>query len=362
MLNGLTECGVAKCHQYWPVAVGEELSPSTMKKVKLRVTLTSEEKEENFTIRKLLLTDLEVQLTFKLVCSCFHSPYLQSNDSREILQFHYTDWPDFGIPDSPSSFLGYVMEVRKSGSLELENYGPAIVHCSAGIGRSGTFCLVDSCLVMVRKISQNQSNSLLFQTEKGSAKINVQEVLLQMRKYRSGLIQTRDQLRFAYRAIIQGAKDILDLPNGDDDDGKEETDDRTASIKLEAPPRTKKRKGSDPPHTKVSAESASNSNNNLTSAPELRKRLREEKNKKMVETIKSMKEKQKKHESRLRTKNFLIKVGIFGLGLIATAGLVYYFWPAQLEVSNRVEESLVKLVKENVSLPDHSLMPRADGS
>lgn len=78
---------------------------------------------------------------------------LQTNDSREILQFHYTDWPDFGIPESPSSFLEFVTEVRSSGYLNLENYGPAVVHCSAGIGRSGTFCLVDSYLILVSSMS-----------------------------------------------------------------------------------------------------------------------------------------------------------------------------------------------------------------
>lgn len=58
-------------------------------------------------------------------------------------------WPDFGVPQSPMAFLHFLMVVRRSGALD-ENVGPPIVHCSAGIGRSGTFCLVDSCLVLVR--------------------------------------------------------------------------------------------------------------------------------------------------------------------------------------------------------------------
>lgn len=62
--------------------------------------------------------------------------------------FHYTTWPDFGVPQSPLAFLHFLMVVRRSGALD-ENVGPPVVHCSAGIGRSGTFCLVDLCLLLV---------------------------------------------------------------------------------------------------------------------------------------------------------------------------------------------------------------------
>ncbi|RMC15601.1 hypothetical protein DUI87_07803 [Hirundo rustica rustica] len=70
-------------------------------------------------------------------------------ESRMISHFHYTTWPDFGVPESPASFLNFLFKVRESGSLSPE-HGPAVVHCSAGIGRSGTFSLVDTCLVLKR--------------------------------------------------------------------------------------------------------------------------------------------------------------------------------------------------------------------
>ena len=275
------------------------------------------------------------------------------------------------------------MEVRSSGSLSLENYGPAVVHCSAGIGRSGTFCLVDSCLVMVRVLMIHVQVSLpdilspLPQVEKNqdSAKVKVQDVLLEMRKYRSGLIQTRDQLRFAYRAIIHGAKDILNVNTNEEEVHLNDED----NLPLVKSSREVRRNDNDP--SKGTSESppapaeGSTSNNNLTPATELRKRLREEKNRKMNEKIKSIKEKQKESESRLRTKNVLLKVGIFSLGLIATASLVYYFWPPSPEVLDPLdtvpspstvelhatEENLVQLIKDNVSLPGSNL-PRASGS
>lgn len=73
---------------------------------------------------------------------------LKTKETREILHFHYTTWPDFGVPESPASFLNFLFKVRESGCLNSDQ-GPVVVHCSAGIGRSGTFCLVDTCLLLV---------------------------------------------------------------------------------------------------------------------------------------------------------------------------------------------------------------------
>ncbi|XP_057253407.1 tyrosine-protein phosphatase non-receptor type 2 isoform X4 [Pezoporus wallicus] len=114
-----------------------------------------------------------------------------TGESRMIFHFHYTTWPDFGVPESPASFLNFLFKVRESGSLSPE-HGPAVIHCSAGIGRSGTFSLVDTFLVLMEK--------------KDSPSVDIKKVLLDMRKYRMGLIQTPDQLRFSYMAVIEGGK------------------------------------------------------------------------------------------------------------------------------------------------------------
>ncbi|XP_016117357.1 tyrosine-protein phosphatase non-receptor type 2-like [Sinocyclocheilus grahami] len=120
----------------------------------------------------------------------------KTGETREIYHFNYTTWPDFGVPESPASFLNFLFKVRESGSLGPEN-GPAVVHCSAGIGRSGTFSLVDTCLVLMDK-------------RKDPSSVDIQKVLLDMREYRMGLIQTPDQLRFSYMAVMEGAKSILE--------------------------------------------------------------------------------------------------------------------------------------------------------
>lgn len=73
---------------------------------------------------------------------------LKTNDAKTVIQFHYTAWPDFGVPKNPNTFLKFLHALQKGGNLERQT-NPPVVHCSAGIGRSGTFCLVDSCLLMV---------------------------------------------------------------------------------------------------------------------------------------------------------------------------------------------------------------------
>ncbi|XP_058987548.1 tyrosine-protein phosphatase non-receptor type 61F isoform X1 [Musca domestica] len=176
MLNKLMEKKQPKCHLYWPERKGPE-NALKLNEVKLTVEFLHWTEYKNFCVRWFKLTDL------------------QSNQSRNIIQFHYTTWPDFGVPSSPVAFLYFLKEVRASGALD-PNEGPAVVHCSAGIGRSGTFCLVDCCLVLVDKEGVNN--------------VSVQDVLYELRRYRMGLIQTADQLYFSYQAIIEGIKLLKD--------------------------------------------------------------------------------------------------------------------------------------------------------
>ncbi|XP_055840895.1 tyrosine-protein phosphatase non-receptor type 61F isoform X2 [Episyrphus balteatus] len=197
MLNKLLEKKQIKCHQYWPDKKGADNAMKLIE-VGLAVEYLRCEEYKNFSRRWFRLTDLE------------------SMQSREIIQFHYTNWPDFGIPSSPVAFLQFLKQVRDSGALE-PDVGPAVVHCSAGIGRSGTFCLVDCCLVLIDK--------------EGEDKVSVRDVLFEMRRYRMGLIQTADQLYFSYQAIIEGVKllkdpsfmDYDEIPNIPKDEPLDET-------------------------------------------------------------------------------------------------------------------------------------------
>ncbi|XP_017337325.1 tyrosine-protein phosphatase non-receptor type 2a [Ictalurus punctatus] len=174
MLNRVIEKGSEKCAQYWP---SEEEKQMYFSDTGFVVTVVTEDIETHYTTRLLGLQNIK------------------TGERRDLYHFHFTTWPDFGVPESPASFLDFLFKVRESGSLEPEN-GPAVVHCSAGIGRSGTFSLVDTCLVLMDK-------------RKDASSVDVQKVLLDMREYRMGLIQTPNQLRFSYMAIMEGAKCIL---------------------------------------------------------------------------------------------------------------------------------------------------------
>ncbi|XP_054620488.1 tyrosine-protein phosphatase non-receptor type 2 isoform X3 [Dunckerocampus dactyliophorus] len=173
MLNRVIEKGSEKCAQYWPMAEDREMA---FKDTRFSVTLLSEEIKSYYTTRVLELLNVH------------------TGEKREIHHFHYTTWPDFGVPESPASFLNFLFKVRESGALGAD-HGPAVVHCSAGIGRSGTFSLVDTCLVLMDKRKEPS--------------VDIKRVLLDMRKYRMGLIQTPDQLRFSFMAVLEGSKCIM---------------------------------------------------------------------------------------------------------------------------------------------------------
>ncbi|XP_005996564.3 tyrosine-protein phosphatase non-receptor type 2 isoform X2 [Latimeria chalumnae] len=174
MLNRVIEKESVKCAQYWPTEEGKK---QDFEDTGFCLTLISEDVKSYYTVRLLELENLKTK------------------EKREIYHFHYTTWPDFGVPESPASFLNFLFKVRESGSLNPE-HGAAVVHCSAGIGRSGTFLLVDTCLLLLEK-------------RKDPSSVDIKKVLLDLRKYRMGLIQTPDQLRFSYMAIIEGAKYIM---------------------------------------------------------------------------------------------------------------------------------------------------------
>nr|CAB3265280.1 tyrosine-protein phosphatase non-receptor type 2-like [Phallusia mammillata] len=177
MLNKVIEKGARKCHQYWPL---EMEMPMTFAEDGYEIELISEDNMANFIVRTLKLSRLD-----------------SSEEDRIIYQFHYIAWPDFGVPESPNAFLEFLTCVRSKKVLE-NDVGPPVIHCSAGIGRSGTFALVDTCLVFLEK----------------NIPFDIKDTLLEMRKYRMGLIQTAQQLRFSYLAIAECARRLMDDKDG----------------------------------------------------------------------------------------------------------------------------------------------------
>ncbi|KAA3677005.1 uncharacterized protein DEA37_0010204, partial [Paragonimus westermani] len=160
-----------------------------------------------------------IVLFFMIVRFCFCVLSVQTNEHHHVIHLHYTSWPDFGVPSSPSGMLNFLWAVRATGVLsDLEH--PAIVHCSAGVGRSGAFVLIDLALCLVSHSTFNQVDlpipntfaiTAMWQVEmrrvlKG---LDLGKLFLDLRRCRMGIIQTADQLRFCYSAVVRGADELL---------------------------------------------------------------------------------------------------------------------------------------------------------
>ena len=86
-----------------------------------------------------------------IICS-YGCAFVVQGTEREIYHFHFKSWPDHGVPQDPGAVLGFLSDVNtRQDKLvkEMMNPGPIIVHCSAGIGRTGTFIVIDILLNVI---------------------------------------------------------------------------------------------------------------------------------------------------------------------------------------------------------------------
>ena len=147
---------------------------------------------------------------------------------REVTHFHYTSWPDFGTPRTP---VGFIELVRNVGGTQ--EGSPILVHCSAGLGRSGVFVAVHSSLEAQKS---------------GAHRVDLATTVREMRKQRGGMIQTADQYRFCFEAVAEALDPILST----DEAPSEQTQSlgRTTSAKSDVPrPSSHPPPGGGAPHT-----------------------------------------------------------------------------------------------------------------
>ncbi|XP_062610487.1 uncharacterized protein LOC134272254 [Saccostrea cucullata] len=159
MLTNLIEGPKVKCHQYWPDE-GKDLEINPFS-----VTLVEEKVYAYFVQRKMTVRKKKV------------------TGSRTVVQYHFTRWPDHGTPNP----LNLVVFHRHFRHKIKPSQHPIIVHCSAGIGRTGTFIALD----------------VLSRYAKDKGKVNVIEYVKAMRRNRMTMIQNVDQYVFLYHALYE---------------------------------------------------------------------------------------------------------------------------------------------------------------
>lgn len=160
-----------KCDRYWP-----SVEERVMKAGVYTIEYIAVEMHDDFIITHLKLTNT------------------RSEVSRDIWHLQFISWPDFGTPTTATALLKYRENVLKKqlDAIELTGgptYPPIVVHCSAGVGRSGTFITIDICI----------------QKLETTGFVDVKSVVEKLREQRYLSIQTKDQYRFCYKSIVEYA-------------------------------------------------------------------------------------------------------------------------------------------------------------
>ncbi|XP_025972083.2 tyrosine-protein phosphatase non-receptor type 9 isoform X1 [Dromaius novaehollandiae] len=177
MTTRLEEGGRRKCGQYWPL-----------------------EKDFQVCYGALTITNLGVENLnhYKKTTLEIHSS--ETRERRLVSHFQYLSWPDYGVPSSAATLIDFLGAVKQQQRVAVSALGPrfrghpggppVVVHCSAGIGRTGTFCALDICLAQLQDVGT----------------LDVQQTVLRMRTQRAFSIQTPEQYHFCYAAILEHAQ------------------------------------------------------------------------------------------------------------------------------------------------------------
>uniref|UniRef100_A0A3P9JM89 protein-tyrosine-phosphatase n=1 Tax=Oryzias latipes TaxID=8090 RepID=A0A3P9JM89_ORYLA len=159
MMTRLEEKSRIKCDQYWP-------SRGTETYGMIQVTLLD---------------------TMELATFCVRTFSLHKNgnsERREVRQFQFTAWPDHGVPEYPTPFLNFLRRVKACNPPDA---GPIIAHCSAGVGRTGCFIVIDA---MLERIRQERT-------------VDIYGHVTLMRSQRNYMVQTEDQYSFIHEALLE---------------------------------------------------------------------------------------------------------------------------------------------------------------
>ncbi|KRY31090.1 Tyrosine-protein phosphatase non-receptor type 11, partial [Trichinella spiralis] len=108
-------------------------------------------------------------------------------ESRLVYHYQFLAWPDHGVPPNPGTVVNFLEEINQLES-GMTDKRPLIVHCSAGIGRTGTFIAIDLILCFIRKYGLQCT-------------IDIRRTVQMLRSQRSGMVQTEAQYKFVYMSV-----------------------------------------------------------------------------------------------------------------------------------------------------------------
>uniref|UniRef100_A0A8C5A9R1 protein-tyrosine-phosphatase n=1 Tax=Gadus morhua TaxID=8049 RepID=A0A8C5A9R1_GADMO len=158
MVTNLVEVGRVKCYKYWP--------------------------DDAEVYGDFKVTFVEVEPLAEYVVRTFTLERRGFNEVREVKQFHFTGWPDHGVPYHATGLLSFIRRVKVSNP---PSAGPVVVHCSAGAGRTGCFIVIDIMLDMAER----------------EGVVDIYNCVKALRSRRINMVQTEEQYIFIHDAILE---------------------------------------------------------------------------------------------------------------------------------------------------------------
>lgn len=143
----------------------------------------------------------------------------ESVQPMEVLQLHYQDWPDFGTPSSTESIRalsGLLSALKDRRKQRNGDTGPAVIHCSAGVGRAGTLAAIHITQTKLEYMTQSQTSSSSTPLTTASlfeSPLSIKDTVAKLRRQRAGSVQTLEQYTFIYKAIADTLQQLSSKRN-----------------------------------------------------------------------------------------------------------------------------------------------------